>query len=402
MSEVRCEWCHEVGPDRRPPHKSLKGSWCSRCVKEYWAWPSDSPNWWASGILVVCKDPATGETWLLFNYEDWAERWANGHGHREKGDRDQLMVALRELCEEICYALGSPRDIKINYIDKGRIVMHFPGDEHLLDIGPLDSAGRQNIVDKHRANRRHFWRKLTKCEKECSELKWVTATEFLKACKKYDKMGDNDWFYMDSLGGPEWGQLRDWCHGVIVPLGKNKKFLDFVRKPCAAPKEERVAKRPRQGEVIITSPVSIESARHGRCLAANVHASEPHGGIQAHFADGDSSGHNTRVQIKHNGDGSSVSIQNLNSGLYLYVSSWDAGRLSTSSQRCRFTHTSAGDEAASFRLLKVEEDVAIESVRYPGYYLDAHHQRDESGGSASFFTCGDPSAPWARFRLTPT
>merc|ERR1712151_776803 len=109
------------------------------------------------------------------------------------------------------------------------------------------------------------------------------------------------------------------------------------------------------------------------------------------------------MKIHHTDDHDVFYIEQMGSGLYLYVSSWAAER-SADSQECRFVDVGTDDEAFKFKFHQDGGGTAVESVKYPGKFLDAYHKafdESEGGGWKCLFTSGDPSdGGWGLFDLS--
>jgi 8-oxo-dGTP pyrophosphatase MutT (NUDIX family) len=180
--------------------------------------------------LPGCQDAESGKTRLLFGYEG---RWCHFQGKADPGDRDNVMVACREAAEETCFAIGAPRSLKVNYFDAGNAKSMFGG-AWLIDMGILDEAEQQAIVDRHHANLHGaLWRKPTRCESEMSKLQWVEAEEVLAAIEAY-RPGEKS-ISVPSLGG----RFRSWTVEFYVPMAKRQWFKEYcLRKGEPQPRHD--------------------------------------------------------------------------------------------------------------------------------------------------------------------
>lgn len=175
-----------------------KARWCKRCVAAYTQWPSSRNKARGAGLFYACKAAETGEAMLLFGQEDSGE-WSHMTGAADHADKDNMMIALREGAEEVCYAFGAPQAIKANYFDTG-MAYQLTRNNWLVNLGVLDAAGREAPLKLHKENLNGaFGRPPTPCEREIQELRWCTAKEFEKAVTSSQ---DDDPVVMPTLGSP--------------------------------------------------------------------------------------------------------------------------------------------------------------------------------------------------------
>lgn len=233
LGSKKCEWC-QLSCEGRGGH--VKGQisrghqlyWCRQCDDK---WKEQKKNRdgkiWACGLMVGCRGPVSGEGYLLFGLQCSGE-WCNFHGGAEEKDLTNIRVAIREGCEELCYALGSPRLVQKTYFDT-KNYSKLCGNTYFIDLGYLTQQERQDIVNKHYANmyeKRIFRGWLRHCEKEMQAIKWCKARDFADAVK-----GQKGTIVVKSLGRRFRGICKGWYHKFF----NSKKFTDLCKKPLPKP-----------------------------------------------------------------------------------------------------------------------------------------------------------------------
>jgi len=197
------------------------GHWCKWCDKR-WHSEKHDKHTWACGLIVGCRDTLSGEGYLLFGFEGWKQKWCNFHGNAEPDDSSNKMVAIREGCEELCYALGSPRHIQKTFFDTGNYIK-LTNNAYFVNLGKLTQAERQEVINAFKANRykgKIFRGHVRRCEQEMKKLTWCKAKDFARAVRE-------ETFVVPSLG-PE--GFRNWTHGCYPWYFKNHDFRAFCEK----------------------------------------------------------------------------------------------------------------------------------------------------------------------------
>jgi len=183
-----------------------------------------------AGIFPCCKDPKTGQAYLLLGQEGNG-KWSFFQGNNDKTDKTIFHTAAREASEELCCCLGTTEEILNNYLLNEEIrLLEIWGGGYLTYLGELDEAERLKIIVKFYENRYldglHIGRKLTSCEKEMIRIVWVKADIFYQACVLSEKG-------KKSISVPEFktGVLRNWITeffgSICCNENENKEFKDF-------------------------------------------------------------------------------------------------------------------------------------------------------------------------------
>lgn len=145
--------------------------------------------------------------------------WCFPYGGAESKDHgNQRRTAVREACEETCYALGLPEEIYSKYF-RGKSPRQFGG-AYLVDLGFMTEADRHTVIKIHLDNRngsglkKTLGRKPTGCEREMIQLKWCDGATFLK-----------------HAGGsiPGFGQVRGFCAHIMRKMATSHSFSKWCR-----------------------------------------------------------------------------------------------------------------------------------------------------------------------------
>ena len=225
-----CAWCLEqiIPADQQPgPHPELHGqTWCTRCVHEYHSMPKSGKC--PAGVIFACIEAETGRRLLLFGLER-NQQWCHFQGNADKADRNLWMVACREGAEESCYALGSAREMYVNYFAvKGKVFEPGRWGAFIVDLGRLTTTEREAVVARHKSNLAGaFGRAPTKCESEMIVMAWCDATAFVAAV---EKATDKSKFFVPALDAGR-HRFRSWALPYFKQMVVDPQFRVWLASP---------------------------------------------------------------------------------------------------------------------------------------------------------------------------
>merc|ERR1712178_485035 len=145
--------------------------------------------------------------------------WCFPYGKADRKDGgNRITTAIREGCEEICYALGTTQHIWNTYF-RGKRLRRWGGAYH-VHIGMRTSAQRDEIRARHIENRngdglrKLLGRRPKGCEREMRKINWIEGGTFLR-----------------HAGGsiPGFGKVRGFCANIMRSMARDRDF----RRLCA-------------------------------------------------------------------------------------------------------------------------------------------------------------------------
>jgi len=189
----------------------------------------------AAGIAFLCRDPASGRAYILVGQErmhghawyfPYGKAAGTNHGNHHR-------TAVREACEETCYALGLPDNIYSKYF-RGKQLPQFGG-AYLVDLGFMTETERNSVISCHLDNRngnrlkKVKGRRPTGCEREMIQLKWCDGESFLK-----------------HAGGsiPGFGHFRGFCANIMRKMASSHSFSQWCKQSNSGTSSSSTSRHP--------------------------------------------------------------------------------------------------------------------------------------------------------------